>query len=105
MRSEPGLIAEMASIRREHGVLLTRISVAGFDVGERGLDPRILRRIARGDWGGSRRRVCAIPVSAACTDIVAQPVRASVGIAEFAASAVRPGNLHCVRCAGNLRPP
>ncbi|MET0167575.1 MAG: hypothetical protein ABW318_21580 [Vicinamibacterales bacterium] len=40
------LIAEMASFRRDHGVLLTRISLAGLDVGERCLDPRILRRIA-----------------------------------------------------------
>ena len=41
-----GLIAEMASFRREHGVLLTRVSLAGFDIGERCLDPRILRRVA-----------------------------------------------------------
>lgn len=41
-----GLIAEMSWIRREHSVLLTRISVAGFDVGERGVEARILRRIA-----------------------------------------------------------
>ena len=99
------LIAEMASFRREHGVLLTRISLAGLDVGERCLDPRIVRRVAQGDRGGGRRRVCAIPVPAACAYLVAQPERASAGIAEFAASAVRPGNLHCVRCAGSLRPP
>jgi Pyridoxal-dependent decarboxylase, pyridoxal binding domain len=40
------MIAEMAWIRREHGVLLTRISLAGLDVGERCLVPRILRGVA-----------------------------------------------------------
>jgi diaminopimelate decarboxylase len=40
------MIAEMAGIRREHGVLLSRVSLAGLDVGERCLEPRILRRIA-----------------------------------------------------------
>lgn len=40
------LIAEMSWIRREHGVLLTRVSLAGLDVGERALEPWILRRVA-----------------------------------------------------------
>ncbi len=40
------LIAEMSWIRREHAILLTRISLAGLDVGEHCLEPRILRRVA-----------------------------------------------------------
>ena len=40
------MIAEMARIRRDHAVLLTRISLAGMDVGEHCLEPRILRRVA-----------------------------------------------------------
>jgi len=40
------LIAEMSWIRREHGVLLSRISLAGLHVGGRFLEPRILRRVA-----------------------------------------------------------
>ena len=40
------MIGEMARIRRHHGVLLTRISLAGLDVGELGLELRILRRVA-----------------------------------------------------------
>ena len=40
------MIAEMWRIRREHGILLTRISLAGLDIGEWGLVPRILRRVA-----------------------------------------------------------
>jgi hypothetical protein len=40
------MIEEMARIRRHHGVLLTRISLAGFGVGEHGLELRILRRVA-----------------------------------------------------------
>jgi diaminopimelate decarboxylase len=40
------MIAQMARIRRKHGVLLSRVSLAGLDVGERCLEPRILRRIA-----------------------------------------------------------
>lgn len=40
------MIAEMWRIRRTHGVLLTRISLAGMDIGEWGLVPRILRRVA-----------------------------------------------------------
>ena len=36
----------MSRIRREHAVLLGRISLAGLDVGERYLEPRILRRVA-----------------------------------------------------------
>ena len=39
-------IADMWRIRREHGVLLTRISLAGLDIGEWSLVPRILRRVA-----------------------------------------------------------
>ena len=42
------LIAEMANFRRHQGVLLTRISIAGLDIGERCHDPRILRHIAEG---------------------------------------------------------
>jgi len=42
------VIAAMASFRREHGVLLTRVSLAGLDIGARCLDPRILRRVAEG---------------------------------------------------------
>jgi diaminopimelate decarboxylase len=40
------MIAAMSGIRREHGILLTRVSVAGLEVGERCLQPRILRRVA-----------------------------------------------------------
>jgi diaminopimelate decarboxylase len=40
------ILAEMARIRHEEGVLLTRISLAGLDVGERLFEPRILRRVA-----------------------------------------------------------
>lgn len=40
------MVAEMWRIRREHGILLTRISLAGLDVGEWGLQPRIIRRVA-----------------------------------------------------------
>jgi diaminopimelate decarboxylase len=40
------MVAQMARIRRHHGVLLTRISLAGMDVGEHCLDLRILRRVA-----------------------------------------------------------
>jgi Pyridoxal-dependent decarboxylase, pyridoxal binding domain len=40
------IIAAMVRIRREHGVLLSRVSVAGLDVGERCLEPRILRGVA-----------------------------------------------------------
>ena len=40
------MIGEMARIRRDHGVLLTRISLAGMNVGERCLELRILRRVA-----------------------------------------------------------
>jgi hypothetical protein len=36
----------MSRIRREHNVLLTRVSLAGLDVGEHWLEPRILRRVA-----------------------------------------------------------
>ncbi|AGB25330.1 diaminopimelate decarboxylase [Mycobacterium sp. JS623] len=40
------MVAEMARIRREQGVLLTRISLADLEVGDRFLEPRILRRVA-----------------------------------------------------------
>jgi diaminopimelate decarboxylase len=40
------MVEEMARIRRDHGVLLTRISLAGMDVGEHCLELRILRRVA-----------------------------------------------------------
>jgi diaminopimelate decarboxylase len=40
------MIAAMSGIRREHGILLTRVSVAGLEVGERCLQPRILRCVA-----------------------------------------------------------
>ena len=40
------VIAEMSRIRLAHAILLTRISLAGLDVGERCLEPRILRRVA-----------------------------------------------------------
>ena len=40
------MVAEMSRIRREHNVLLTRVSLAGMDVGEHWLEPRILRRVA-----------------------------------------------------------
>ena len=40
------MIAEMSWIRREHAVLLTRISLAGMDVGEHCHELRILRRVA-----------------------------------------------------------
>jgi Pyridoxal-dependent decarboxylase, pyridoxal binding domain len=40
------VVAEMARTRREHAILLTRISVAGLDIGECGLEPRLLRRVA-----------------------------------------------------------
>jgi diaminopimelate decarboxylase len=40
------VIAAMSGIRREHGILLTRVSVAGLQVGERCLQPRILRGVA-----------------------------------------------------------
>jgi Pyridoxal-dependent decarboxylase, pyridoxal binding domain len=40
------LIADMAQTRREHAALLTRISLAGLDVGDHCLEPRILRRVA-----------------------------------------------------------
>ena len=40
------VIAEMSWIRHEHAILITRISLAGFDVGERCLERRILRRVA-----------------------------------------------------------
>jgi len=39
------IIAEMAWIRHEKGVLLTRISLAGLDVAEPYMEPRILRRV------------------------------------------------------------
>jgi len=39
------IIAEMARIRHDKGVLLTRISLAGLDVGEPYIEPRILRRV------------------------------------------------------------
>ncbi len=40
------MIVEMWRIRREHGIVLGRISLAGLDIGEWGLVPRILRRVA-----------------------------------------------------------
>ena len=40
------MVAEMSRIRREHNVLLARVSLAGLDVGDRWLEPRILRRVA-----------------------------------------------------------
>ncbi|MDT7762741.1 MAG: hypothetical protein QOC63_2161 [Mycobacterium sp.] len=40
------MIAEMSWIRREHSVLLTRISVEGVHIAERCLAPRILRGVA-----------------------------------------------------------
>ena len=40
------MIEEMARIRRDHAVLLTRISLSGMDVGEHGLELGILRRVA-----------------------------------------------------------
>jgi len=40
------MIEEMARIRRNHAVLLTRISLSGMDVGEHCLELRILRRVA-----------------------------------------------------------
>lgn len=41
-----GLVAEMSAIRREHGVLLTRVSIADLDVGDWCHDPGVLRRVA-----------------------------------------------------------
>jgi hypothetical protein len=41
------MIEEMARIRRDHAVLLTRISLSGTDVGEHCLELRILRRVAQ----------------------------------------------------------
>jgi diaminopimelate decarboxylase len=41
------MIEEMARIRRDHAVLLTRISISGMDVGEHCLELRILRRVAQ----------------------------------------------------------
>jgi len=40
------LIAEMAWIRREHAIILSRVSIASLDVGEFAHEPRILRRVA-----------------------------------------------------------
>ena len=40
------MVAEMSRIRRAHNVLLTRVSLAGLDVGGHWLEPRILRRVA-----------------------------------------------------------
>ena len=40
------MIGAMSRIRSDHSVLLTRISLAGMDVGEHCLEPRILRRVA-----------------------------------------------------------
>ena len=40
------MIAEMLRIRGAHNVLLTRVSLAGLDVGGHWLEPRILRRVA-----------------------------------------------------------
>ncbi len=40
------MIGDMARIRHDHAVLLTRISLAGMDVGEHCLELRILRRVA-----------------------------------------------------------
>jgi len=40
------MVAEIVRIRRAHNVLLTRVSLAGLDVGEHWLEPRILRRVA-----------------------------------------------------------
>lgn len=40
------MIAEMARIRRDHGLLLSRISLAGLDVGAWAAEPRIVRRVA-----------------------------------------------------------
>ena len=40
------MIAEMSRIRGAHNVLLTRVSLAGLDVGGHWLEPRILRRVA-----------------------------------------------------------
>lgn len=42
------MVGEMSRIRREHNVLLTRVSLAGVDIGEHWLEPRILRRVAEG---------------------------------------------------------
>ena len=42
----PAMIAEMSWIRREHSVLLTRISVEGLHIAEGCLAPRILRGVA-----------------------------------------------------------
>ena len=39
------VVAEMTRIRREYGVLLTRISLAGLDVDARDVEPRFLRRV------------------------------------------------------------
>ena len=40
------MVADMSRIRRAHNVLLTRVSLAGLDVGGHWLEPRILRRVA-----------------------------------------------------------
>jgi hypothetical protein len=42
-----GMIAEMARMRRAHGILLSRVSLAGVDVGERWLEPRVLRKVGQ----------------------------------------------------------
>ena len=57
------MVAEMWRIRREHSILLTRISLAGLDVGERGLEPRILRRVAEaiGEVVGEACAQCRYP--------------------------------------------
>ena len=52
------MVADMWRIRREHRILLTRISLTGLDVGERGLEPRILRRVAEA-IGEVVREACA----------------------------------------------
>lgn len=40
------MVAAMSGIRREHGILLTSVSLAGLELGERCLQPRILRCVA-----------------------------------------------------------
>ena len=55
------MIVEMSRIRREHGILLSRISLAGLDIGERWLVPRILRRVAE-----------------AMDEVIGEPVRGTV---------------------------
>ena len=40
------MIAAMSAIRRDYGILLTSVSLAGLEVGERCLQPRILRCVA-----------------------------------------------------------